>query len=707
MRNNRQEKTVFFDNRAVLIDGHRALIFSGAVHYTRSTPEMWPRILSESKRAGLNTIETYVFWEQHEPQEGMYDFSDRRDLGRFLDLCHEQGLYVILRIGPYVCAETNFGGLPWWLITKPGIVTRTLNKPFMDSVDGWMRRLLAEIGDRQITRGGPIILAQLENEYSNVSARYGTDGQKYLEWCVQSGRNAGLEVPLIMCEGAPEGVISTLNGFSVWSRMEALRKERTEQPILWTEAWTGWYNTWGDAHHIRPTEDIAYELLRFFAIGGTGVNHYMWHGGTNFERDGMYTQAASYDFDAPIDEYGLPTDKSERLGILHRMLQTHSDILLYGERLPPEVLIRGDYPQNADGVTLHAFKLDKRELILVINGNDWPKTATVRGVVMTLPHKTAVIMLGSHGEYEKLYSTADRQTVEIKRKMEECGKCLVWKKIAETPCPSNFKEVTIPHNMLLSTRDETDYGWYAATLQRKEDGKSVLRIGVADRATVWVNGKPVGSQFPERLKEDRKPEDFSFEIEVPLRRGENKIVILVNAVGLIKGDWGIDAPQSEERRGLIAPVLLDGEPLDVKWKFAAGLVGERSMAINGVISPELFSGSVETALAGTPVWFETSFDVSDFELEDSRPWAFDATGLGKGMMFINGRMLCRYWQLPAPDARHARHNRHPHLVTTGHEMPTQRFYHIPADWLRPGCNSLVLLEELGASPEATGISRRC
>ena len=219
--------------------------------------------------------------------------------------------------------------------------------------------------------------------------------------------------------------------------------------------------------------------------------------------------------------------------------------------------------------------------------------------------------------------------------------------------------------------------------------------------------KPVGSQFPERLKEDRKPEDFSFEIEVQLRRGENKIVILVNAVGLIKGDWGIDAPQSEERRGLIAPVLLDGEPLDVKWKFAAGLVGERSMAINGVISPELFSGSVETALAGTPVWFETSFDVSDFELEDSRPWAFDATGLGKGMMFINGRMLCRYWQLPAPDARHARHNRHPHLVTTGHEMPTQRFYHIPADWLRPGCNSLVLLEELGASPEATGISRRC
>lgn len=667
---------------------------------------MWPRILSESKRAGLNTIETYVFWEQHEPQEGVYDFSGRRDLGRFLDLCHEAGMYVVLRIGPYVCAETNFGGLPWWLITKPGMVTRTLNKPFMDAVDGWIRRLLAEIGDRQITRGGPIILAQLENEYSNVSGRYGADGQKYLEWCVQSGRAAGLEVPLIMCEGAPDGVISTLNGFSVWARMDPLRKERASQPLLWTEAWTGWYNTWGDAHHIRPTEDIAYEVLRFFAMGGTGVNHYMWHGGTNFERDGMYTQAASYDFDAPIDEYGLPTDKSERLGVLHRMLQTHADLLLHGERLPPEALVLGDYPQNADGVMLHAFKLDDRELVIVINGNDWPKTARVRGVQMTLPHKTAVVLLGSGGKYEKLYSTADRLPVEIRRKMEDSGKSLAWKKVAEEPCPNVWKGVAIPHNMLLPTRDETDYGWYSATVQREDDGRAVMRIGVADRATVWVNGRLVCVPVPARLKEDRKPEDFLFDIGVPLCRGENEIVILVNSVGLIKGDWGIDAPQSQEKRGLISPVLLDGEPLDVEWGFAAGLIGERSMALNGIISPDVFSASGGTSLPEAPVWLETSFDVSNCELEDARPWAFDATGLGKGMMFVNGRMLCRYWQLAAPDARHARHNRHPHLVTTGHEIPTQRFYHIPADLLHVGRNSLVLLEELGASPGATGVFRR-
>ena len=194
--------------------GKRLLLLSGAIHYPRSTPAMWPRLLRESREAGLNCIETYVFWEGHEPREGEYCFEERFDLGRFLDACHEAGLHVILRVGPYICAEWNFGGLPAWLVTKPGMITRTANAPFQEAMGRWVQELWRRVGDRQITKGGPVILVQMENEYNNVAARYGDDGRRYLAWCVDLARQVGVEVPLVMCEGAPAGTLETLNGFS-------------------------------------------------------------------------------------------------------------------------------------------------------------------------------------------------------------------------------------------------------------------------------------------------------------------------------------------------------------------------------------------------------------------------------------------------------------------------------------------------------------
>ena len=226
--------TITADQRSLILDGQRQLILSGAVHYPRSTPAMWPRILRESKRAGLNCIETYVFWEGHEPEEGCFNFTGRFDLGHFLDLCREEGLYAILRIGPYICAEWNFGGLPWWLVSKPGLVSRTYNAPFMAAMGRFVRVLLEQIGDRQYPRGGPIILAQMENEYNNVSKRYGDEGQRYLAWAGDIGRQAGLEVPLVMCYGASEDAWETLNGFTVWNGVAPLRKERPQQPAIWT-----------------------------------------------------------------------------------------------------------------------------------------------------------------------------------------------------------------------------------------------------------------------------------------------------------------------------------------------------------------------------------------------------------------------------------------------------------------------------------------
>jgi beta-galactosidase GanA len=190
---------VSFDGVAVKVGGERKLILSGAVHYPRSTPAMWPQILRNSKDAGLNTIETYVFWNLHEHDKGRYDFTGRLDLPLFLRLCQEHGLYSIPRIGPYICAETNFGGLAPWLLQEPGMVTRTDNEPFKREMLKWLRVLMSQVGDLQATHGGPVILAQLENEYNNVAKRYGEDGRRYMEWVVKIGPQVGIEIGRASC----------------------------------------------------------------------------------------------------------------------------------------------------------------------------------------------------------------------------------------------------------------------------------------------------------------------------------------------------------------------------------------------------------------------------------------------------------------------------------------------------------------------------
>jgi hypothetical protein len=137
------EKQIGYDRRALLIDGERTLLLSGAIHYPRSTPAMWPELIRRSREAGLNTIETYVFWNLHEAERGVYDFSDRLDLVAFCREAQRQGMHVILRIGPYICAEINFGGFPAWLRDIPGIQFRTINAPFMAEMERWVRWLCA------------------------------------------------------------------------------------------------------------------------------------------------------------------------------------------------------------------------------------------------------------------------------------------------------------------------------------------------------------------------------------------------------------------------------------------------------------------------------------------------------------------------------------------------------------------------------------
>ena len=204
-----------FDARSLLFGGRREFLLSGEIHYARSPRAAWPALLDRSRALGLNCVATYVFWNFHETARDVYDFSGDRDLGHFLDLCAERGLRVLLRMGPYICAEWNYGGFPPYLRDEPGIVTRTWNRAYLQRVEKYFEHLAAEVRPHLASRGGPVHLAQVENEYTNVSARYGAEGVRYLAWVVELARRLGIDVPLTTCEGGAPGSLLTVNGHSI------------------------------------------------------------------------------------------------------------------------------------------------------------------------------------------------------------------------------------------------------------------------------------------------------------------------------------------------------------------------------------------------------------------------------------------------------------------------------------------------------------
>jgi hypothetical protein len=723
--------TISYDSRSFIINGKRQLLISGSVHYPRSTPAQWPRILDESKAAGLNCIDTYVFWEAHEPQEGQYDFEGRYDICRFLDLCKERGLYVILRVGPYVCAEWNFGGFPWWLISKPGLVTRTWNRPYMEAVAKWVSHLIRKVRDYQITHDGPIILTQMENEYINVASAYGKDGQRYLKWMNDLGR-AGFQVPLIMCEGSAEGAIETVNGFSTWARVGKVGAGRSDQPglgvdeslsaggaknqpTLWTENWPAWYDTWCQPRHDRPIEDLTYETLRFFAAGGAGVNYYMWHGGPNFGRDGMYMIATSYEFGGLIDEYGLPTEKTRIMGSLHKVLHDNSSFLLEGEQQPVSVLAAPPDGSDAEstGIVQYSYAKGAEQLLIVANGSTARQCASIDSSELWMPPRSAVILKKVGDEPGlALFRTWSESVKPIVRTMTSKESLQPTFTMIPEPLPGTeydsdrqFIRVGLPHNMLLNTRDETDYGWYRTRITAAQPQRYVLRARAHDILSVWVNGKYI-STGPQYLPEDRLQSGvFEREVTIPLAEGANDLALLVVAMGLIKGDWMINQPQSFEAKGLVSRLTLDGHSHNGPIEFSPGLWGERALLGDGPAARGL--PWAEPSGRDTPYrWYRADMAIAAAEYELPEPWALDPGSLFKGMIWINGRCLGRYWQFPVTQDTPVDDWWRAHIRVDGWGEPTQKYYHVPTDWLKVGRNEIVIFEERGALPTGCKLVRR-
>jgi beta-galactosidase len=697
--------TVTYDRVAVCLDGKRQFILSGAVHYPRSTPRMWPRILSESRAAGLNTIETYVFWNLHEHRKGRFDFSGRLDLPRFLSECQAQGLKVILRVGPYICAETNFGGLPPWLLQEPGLVTRTNNEPFKRYMAEWCRTLFSRVGEFQATRGGPIVLVQLENEYNNVAKRYGADGKAYMDWVVALAPQVGIEVPLIMCEGASQGAIETLNGFSVAERVPEFKKHNPHMPALWTENWPGWYDTFGFAHHLRDAQELAYNVIRFFAAGGTGVNYYMWHGGTNFGRDAMYLQTTSYDFDGPVDEYGYLSPKGRHLGRLHALLAANAELLLAGAP-QANVIEAAQEKETLPRVATVRFAQNARAITFAVNSTKEARSLTVAGVKIELPGESAAVVTENDGKGLLAFESRYGKTAPGRApSWSPASVRLAFRQFVE-PHPDTVPDsqrvmhaLPSPVSMLSFTHDLTDYGWYQTTLTRRKAHTARLTLPmVRDFSAVYLNGKFVGMQ-PERLDEDR-PKHWKHEYDLLLKTGKNRLAVLVSAFGLIKGDWMIDAPQSEEKKGLIGEVLVDGKPEPLAWTLDTALWGERMM-LYCPYAGQMAKWSAVTAASGRRLrWFRAEFGALK---PNAKGYALDVGKLHKGLIWINGRCAGRYWQVPAAAA--GADWQHAFIKLSGAGAPTQRYYHLPLEWLKKH-NTLVIFEETGAAPAGVKIVER-
>ena len=301
-------------------DGKEIKLISGAVHYFRNMPDTWRDIFKKLRAIGCNCVETYCAWNMHEKKPDEYDFTNNLDIAKFLKIAGEEGLMAIVRPGPYICSEWEFGGLPWWIQADENMEIRCTNKAYIERFDKYLDKLFDEVRPLLCTNGGNVIMMQCENEYG-----YYGDDKKYLAYLRDGYIRRGIDVPLFtsdgtskenLLDGSIDGCFATLNfGSRVEENFKAHDELFPDSPKMCMEMWNGWFDAWGDEkHHTTSAEDYAKVVDDMLTKGS--MNMYMFIGGTNFgftsganHYEVFAPDVTSYDYDAMLTECGDVTPK--------------------------------------------------------------------------------------------------------------------------------------------------------------------------------------------------------------------------------------------------------------------------------------------------------------------------------------------------------------------------------------------------------------
>ncbi|XP_047330591.1 beta-galactosidase-like isoform X1 [Impatiens glandulifera] len=667
---------------------------------------MWPDLIQKAKMGGLDVIQTYLFWDGHEPSVGKYYFEGRYDLVQFVKLIHQAGLYVHLRIGPYVCAEWNFGGLPVWLKFLPGIEFRTDNEPFKEAMQKFTTKIVDLMKSENLfaSQGGPIILSQIENEYELMEWEIGGPGKAYMEWVSKMAVGLNTGVPWVMCkqENAPDPIINTCNGFYC----ENFNPNKDYKPKMFTENWTGWFTAFGGPTSYRPVEDLALSVARFIQNNGSFINYYMYHGGTNFGRtsSGLFV-ATSYDYDAPIDEYGLIREpKWSHLKYLHKAIKQAEPALVSSH---PTISWPGK------NLEVHVFQSKIACAAFLANyDSKYSSKITFWNKEYSLPPWSISILPDCKTE---VFNTAKVTSPRIHAQMLPItDKSFSWEsyveQVASIDDPKTFTKEGLWDQVDI-TWDTSDYLWYMidVSIQKNEaflnNGKyPILTImSTGHILHVFINGKLSGTKYGS-LDNQR----LMFNNSVHLVAGVNKISLLSVSVGLFTGGSHFE----RHNTGVLGPVTLNGlnegtrDLTKWKWSYKLGLKGS---ALN--LHTTIGSSSIEWTQGSyvqpnQPLtWYKTTFNAP----AGKDPLAFDMSTMGKGEIWVNGQSIGRHWpgyiaNGDCSSCNYATYYEKKCYTNCG--QPSQRWYHVPRSWLKSTGNLLVIFEEWGGDPSGIHLVKR-
>jgi len=357
--------TFTLSDSSFILDGKPFQMISGEMHYPRVPREAWRARMKMAKAMGLNTIGTYVFWNLHEPQKGKFDFSGNNDVAEFVKIAKEEGLWVILRPSPYVCAEWEFGGYPYWLQNEKGLIVRSKEEKYLKEYETYIKEVGKQLAPLQVNHGGNILMIQIENEYGS----YGSD-KEYLAINQRLFKEAGFDGLLYTCDppgaivnGHLTGLLPAVNGIDDPVKVKKLISDNHagKGPFYIAEWYPAWFDWWGTAHHTIDAETYTGRLDSVLAAG-ISINMYMFHGGTtrgfmngaNYNDSHPYEpQTSSYDYDAPLDEAGNATPK---FMLFRQVIARH---LPAGQVLPP-------VPAAKPTIAIDNIKLNKSASILDI-----------------------------------------------------------------------------------------------------------------------------------------------------------------------------------------------------------------------------------------------------------------------------------------------------------------------------------------------------